>query len=61
MIAEPIELIEKIQHAAAGVARMKCNGIRGNPFDRTRFGHAHQTPDFTALHPGYVSTLLSAP
>src|SRR3990172_5005140 len=28
---------------------MKCNVIRGN------FGHAHQTPDFAALHPGYVT------
>src|SRR4030065_2230024 len=29
----------------------------GEPFDRLRtsFGHAHQTPDFAALHPGYVT------
>src|SRR4030067_621681 len=28
---------------------MKCNGIREN------FDHAHQTPDFAALHPGYIT------
>jgi len=28
---------------------MECNGIRGN------FSHAYQTPDFAALHPGYVT------
>jgi len=28
---------------------MKCNGIRGN------FGRARQTPDFAALHSGYVT------
>jgi len=38
---------------AAGVARMECNGIRGN------FGHAHQTPDFASLHPGYIISIFS--
>ena len=32
---------------------MKCNGIRGN------FGHALKTPDFAALHPGYVISIIS--
>jgi len=31
---------------------MKCNGIREN------FGNARQTPDFAALHPGYITSIF---
>jgi len=32
----------------------------GEPFDRLRtgFGHARQTPDFAALHPGYITSIF---
>src|SRR3989338_5436527 len=40
--------VQGVLGRSASVARMECNGFRGN------FGHARQTPDFATLHPGYA-------